>query len=132
MPAKEPWPALVVGLIYDDVAAAIAFLERAVGAETRARVDGPDGRVEHCELEVGDAVFMLNHPPADSSLARPRDGASAWLYVRVDDPVAHHARAVAAGADIISPPEPKAYGHEHYGLRDPEGRAWYFYRTLED
>ena len=39
---------------------------------------------------------------------------------------AHHAQAVAAGAEIISPPTDMDYGSREYAARDPEGNIWSF------
>ena len=47
-------------------------------------------------------------------------------YVVIPDPDAHHARAVAAGAEIIRPVHDEDYGGRHYACRDPEGHLWHF------
>jgi uncharacterized glyoxalase superfamily protein PhnB len=44
----------------------------------------------------------------------------------VDDPDAHHARAVAAGAHVIFPVTDKEYGSRDFTARDPEGVMWTF------
>ena len=49
-----------------------------------------------------------------------------WCYVVVTDADAHHAQAVAAGAEIVSPPTDLDYGSRDYGARDPEGNRWSF------
>jgi uncharacterized glyoxalase superfamily protein PhnB len=46
--------------------------------------------------------------------------------VIVEDPDAHHARAVAAGAEVVMPLEDKDYGGRGYSCRDPEGHVWSF------
>jgi uncharacterized glyoxalase superfamily protein PhnB len=48
------------------------------------------------------------------------------LYVYVEDVDAHHARAAAAGADIVRPLNDTSYGAREYSLRDPEGNLWSF------
>jgi uncharacterized glyoxalase superfamily protein PhnB len=50
--------------------------------------------------------------------------------ITVDDTDAHHARSVAAGAAIVSPPVDQPYGVREYGARDPEGQLWYFHAPL--
>ena len=50
--------------------------------------------------------------------------------ITVDDTDAHHARSVAAGAAIVSPPVDQPYGVREYGARDPEGRLWYLHAPL--
>jgi uncharacterized glyoxalase superfamily protein PhnB len=50
--------------------------------------------------------------------------------ITVDDTGAHHARSVAAGAAIVSPPVDRPYGVREYGARDLEGQLWYFHAPL--
>jgi len=37
--------------------------KKALGAEEVARAVGPDGKILHAELRVGDSLFMLNDAP---------------------------------------------------------------------
>ena len=116
-------------LRYRDAPAAIDFLGRAFGFETRMVVDGAPGAVAHAELTHGDAMIMLGtaRPPnADEySAAAPPPGGST-LYIVVDDPDAHHDRARAAGAEIVRAPADTDYGAREYSARDPEGNVWSF------
>jgi uncharacterized glyoxalase superfamily protein PhnB len=45
-------------------------------------------------------------------------------YVVVPDADAVHARAVAAGAEIIRPLQDTPYGSREFAVRDPEGHSW--------
>jgi uncharacterized glyoxalase superfamily protein PhnB len=45
-------------------------------------------------------------------------------YIVVPDADAVHARAVAAGAEIIRPLQDTPYGSREFALRDPEGHSW--------
>jgi uncharacterized glyoxalase superfamily protein PhnB len=47
-------------------------------------------------------------------------------YVVVDDPDAHHERAVAAGAEIVRELTDTDYGSREFSARDPEGNLWSF------
>jgi len=107
---------------YRDPDAAIAFLERAFGFEQVAVHRDPDGAVQHAELRFGDSIVMLGGV-REGNPAQP--GATA-VYVAVEDPDAHHARAVAAGAEIVMPLRDLDYGSRDYGARDPEGNSWAF------
>ena len=49
----------------------------------------------------------------------------------VDEVDAHHARDVAAGAEIIESPVDQGYGVREYGARDPEGQLWFFHAPLD-
>ena len=114
-------------LRYRDAPAAIEWLGRAFGFEPRMVVDGEAGAVAHAELVLGDSMIMLGsvRPPDDSaySAVAPPPG-SASLYVVVDDVDGTHARAVAAGAEVVRAPEDTAYGAREFTARDPEGNVW--------
>jgi uncharacterized glyoxalase superfamily protein PhnB len=116
------------GLYYEDAAAAIEWLCRAFGFTKRLVVPGPDGKVAHSELSFGPGVIMVGTARADRRCASPRalGAVTQGLSVYVDDPDAHHARAKAAGAEIVEPPKDTDYGARGYMTRDPEGHLWYF------
>jgi uncharacterized glyoxalase superfamily protein PhnB len=109
---------------YDDARGAIAFLKDAFGFEEHAVHPDDQGVVRHAELKLGDAYIMLGQ-------ARPDDGARvpsgpSTVYVVLDDPDAHHARAAAAGAEIVQEPIDQEYGSREYAARDPAGNVWWF------
>lgn len=73
-------------------------------------------------------VASATDDPNGTTQVAPRDvgGVTATAYIVIDDVDAHHARAVAAGAEIVAPPEDQDYGGRHYCCRDPEGHLWSF------
>jgi uncharacterized glyoxalase superfamily protein PhnB len=130
-------------LSYEDVGAAADWLCSAFGfTETGRFEDG--GRVTHANLVTGEGVVMVGWPgPAYRSPKRHReacDDARRWLespfvvdgvYVRVVDIEAHHGRAQAAGATILSPIEDnEAVGQRQYRAEDLEGHRWMFAEPL--
>ena len=58
------------------------------------------------------------------SVPRPSGANTQSAYVVVDDPAAAHERAVAAGAEIVSPLHNPEYGGTFFACRDPEGQVW--------
>jgi uncharacterized glyoxalase superfamily protein PhnB len=54
------------------------------------------------------------------------------VLVRVEDADAHHARAAAAGAKILSEPEDFPYGERQYNAEDPAGHRWTFSESISD
>jgi uncharacterized glyoxalase superfamily protein PhnB len=131
---------IVPMIAYADAAAAIEWLSKAFGFAERAehRYTDEDGIVGHAELELGGEIVMLATPNRDyQGPKRHRQECEAtdrWLdnpwvvdgvLVTVDDLDAHHARAVAAGANVIRPPEEGPVGRL-YTAEDLEGHRWMF------
>jgi uncharacterized glyoxalase superfamily protein PhnB len=110
---------------YTDAPAAMDWLVRAFGFTIRSDHRTPDGGVAHADLLFGSnsiGVSSASMSPPGSPWARVRQG----LYVCVSDPDAAHDRAVAAGAEIVSPLEDHDYGSRDFTLRDPGGHLWAF------
>ncbi|MDF4253823.1 VOC family protein [Streptomyces sp. WMMB303] len=110
-------------LTYRDPRAAVDFLQAAFGFEPVRVFEGDDGSVVHAELRFGDGLVMLGTARDSGLMAGLGPGA---VYVSVQDPDAHHARAVEAGAEIVLPPTDQDYGSREYAARDPEGNLWSF------
>ncbi|MGI5349266.1 VOC family protein [Streptomyces sp. CA-250714] len=110
-------------LTYRDPRAALDFLHKAFGFEAVNVYDADDGSVAHAELRFGDGIVMLG--TARNSGVMGGLGPSA-VYVTVQDPDAHHARAVEAGAEIVLPVTDQDYGSREYAAKDPEGNLWSF------
>ena len=123
-------PQIIPHLIYDDVAAAIAWLQRAFGfrERTEGRVLEPDRSIGHAELYADGAPIMLGPPSVHGH--SPRQGVSAMLHVYVDDVDAHCQRARSAGATIVLEPADQPWGERRYQATDPEGHQWQFARRL--
>ena len=127
-------------LAYEDAGAAIEWLQRAFGfrEQTDMRHTDPNGTVTHAELQAGQGRIMLATPTPDyQSPKRHREAceaAAAWsrvpwvidgVQVEVDDVVAHHERARAAGARLLMPVRDEPYGRL-YNAEDLEGHRWMF------
>jgi uncharacterized glyoxalase superfamily protein PhnB len=105
---------------YRDAAGALEFLASAFGFEAVTDWRGDDGSVAHAEMRFGEgAVLMLGSGPHG-------DPTGVGVYAVVEDVDAHHARAAAAGAEIVYPPEDTEWGTRRYRCRDPEGYEWSF------
>ena len=118
-------------LYYEDAAAAIDFITRAFGFTERFRMDGPDGKIAHAELDYGGEVVMIGSPPSARS-PKSLGGKNGSLYIYVDDVDAHCAHAKEAGATITSDLADQFYGDRHYAVEDPEGHEWYFTQRVRD
>ncbi len=110
---------------YVNPRAAISWLEKAFDATPTLVVPPePDQPLAHAEVAVGTGVVMIDDAErTDNPFALP---GPVVLYVVVDDPDALHARAAAAGAEIIMPPTDQDYGSREFAARDPHGNVWSF------
>ncbi len=143
-PTPAGWPRFSSAVVYQDAAAAVDWLCTAFGFEVRLKVQGADGRIEHCELEYGDGLIMLaqespSDPPGWRRVLRsPKslDGANTQsIMFYVDDAQVHCAKARAHGARIVEEPAEYDYGEDHwsdlsYGALDPEGHVWWIVQRL--
>ena len=111
-------------LVYDDAEKAIRFFTEAFGFTEKAVHRTPDGSIAHAELAYsGGHIGLADRVKGDDSIF---DLGPCAIYVVVDDPDAHHDRAVAAGADVVFPLTDQDYGSRDYAVRDPEGFVWCF------
>jgi uncharacterized glyoxalase superfamily protein PhnB len=115
-------------LRYRDPKAAIAFLVDSFGFTEKSVMTSDDGRVSHAELSWPDpagpgGVIMIGQRGAGSSTW---DTGKVVTYLVLDDPDAHHKRAVAAGAEIVMELTDQPYGSRDYAALDPEGNVWCF------
>lgn len=127
---------LIPCLRYEDAPAAIDFLCRGFGFERHAvHVDDADPSIiRHAQLRLGDGMVMLSSARRDEAQALYRwktpaeaGGVTGCICCVVDDPDAHHARAKAAGAEIVTEPhDNEGYPGRSYNCRDPEGNDWDF------
>jgi PhnB protein len=118
----------------NDGARAIDFYKRALGAEELFRVDGPDGKIGHAELKIGDSIIMLSDemPQGNcrSPLALGGTAVNIFLYVKDVDEV--FKRAVAAGAKIAMPLNDMFWGDRFGQVMDPFGHSWSLATHKED
>jgi PhnB protein len=130
----EGTPHVMPYLYYEDARAALEFLTNAFGFRERFKLDGPDGRIAHAEVETGDkGVIMLGEPGEGYRSPKALGGkGTGSVYVYVDDVDEHHARAQAAGATIVREPEDQFYGDRNYAAQDPEGHEWFFATHVHD
>lgn len=116
-----PAPRIYPTMRYNDARAAIDFLVRAFGF-AEEQVHEQDGAIMHAELSYGSGMIMVG----TLGVGDPMFDARPAVYVAVDNPDAHHDRAVAAGAEIVMPLTDQDYGSREYAAHDPEGNVWGF------
>jgi len=112
---------------------AIAFYERAFGAELAYRLDVGD-RVAHAEMRIGDARFMLSDefPEWDALGPESRGGTTGSILIYVDDVDDAFERAVKAGASVLQAVENQFWGDRMGTVVDPFGHRWMLGTHVED
>ena len=97
-PIPEGYHTVTPQLTLDNAAQAIDWYKKALGAEEGTRAVGPDGKIMHAELRIGDSRIMVNDAMMGSKGPKATGGSpvSIWLYVPDADALFN--RAVAAGA----------------------------------
>ncbi len=133
-PIPDGYPRVTPYLIVDDAAAAIDFYTSVLGATERMRMGGPDGKVGHAELGIGDSVIMLadEHPEIDARGPKAVGGTPVSLHVYVEDADSVFERAIESGAEALRPVEDKFYGDRSGSFEDPFGHRWHVATHVED
>ena len=123
-------------LIMNNAAAAIDWYKKALGAEELARAFGPDGKIMHAEIKIGNSIIMLNDEMGMGRSPKALGGSPISLWVYVDDCDALFNRAVAAGGSVPQGPmgelADQFWGDRTGVIVDPEGFTWTIATRKED
>ena len=125
-PIPDGYHTVTPYLVVDDPDGMIDFLERGLGAKLLDRHDGPDGRMMHAALQLGDSKLMMGQAAGEWP-AMP-----AMIHLYVEDTDALFRQAVAAGAEVLREPEDQFYGDRSGGVKDPCGNQWWISTHVED
>ena len=123
-------------LIIKGAAQAIDYYKKVFGATELLRMDQPNGKVGHAELQIGDSRIMVadeNPAMGQGHLSPDTTGTcpvSLCLYLPDVDRAFE--RAVAAGAKVLKPVENQFYGDRSGFLQDPFGHLWSLATHVED
>jgi PhnB protein len=133
-PIPDGYPRVIPSLAIDGAAQAIDFYRDVLGATERMRMDGPDGKVGHAELQFGDSVIFLADEFPDMGFLAPTTvgGTPVNLSVYVEDVDATFDRAIKAGAKVLRPVENQFYGDRVGQFEDPFGHRWSIATHVED
>ena len=109
-----------------DAARAIEFYKQAFGAVEKGAMKGPDGKIVHAELRIGDSIIMLadEFPQFGSLSPQSTGGSGMGLHIYIDDVDAAFDRAVKAGATVEMPVADMFWGDRYGQLKDPFGHRW--------
>jgi uncharacterized glyoxalase superfamily protein PhnB len=108
-----------------DASGFIAFTKAAFGAKVRLSTPGPDGKVMHAEIEIGDALVMCS-----DAVREPARPSGLFLYSENVDK--SFSKAVKAGAKVLMPPQDMFWGDRFARVEDPQGNTWGMATHVED
>ena len=125
-PIPKGYHSLTPYLVVKDAARAIEFYKRAFGASVVARMDGPNGKIMHAELKIGDSMMMLSDEMPGSGARSPQTlgGSSVNIFLYVDKVDDVFQQAVSAGAKVDMPVADQFWGDRYGKLTDPFGHSW--------
>jgi uncharacterized glyoxalase superfamily protein PhnB len=138
--AKSPVPeglhTVTPQLTLDNAAQSIEWYKKALGALETSRAVGPDGKIMHAELRIGNSVIYVNDVMGGGRGPKAIGGSPVSLWVYVADCDALFNRAIAAGAKEAGGPMGKMqdqfWGDRSGTLADPEGYQWTIATRKED
>lgn len=133
-PIPEGYHSVTPYLILNDAAAAIDFYKRAFGATEVMRMPGPDGKIGHAEIQIGDSHIMLADEYPDMGARSPKSlgGSPVSIMVYVEDVDSIAKQALAAGAKETRPLKDQFYGDRSGTIVDPFGHIWTIATHVED
>jgi PhnB protein len=123
-------------LIVKGAAKAIDYYKKVFGATETVRMNGPDGKIGHAELKIGNSRIMLadEYPSmgAGHTSADTVGGSPVSLYVYLPDVDDVVKRATTEGAKLLKPVQDQFYGDRSGFIQDPFGHLWGIATHIED
>jgi len=127
----EGYNTITPQLTLDNAAQTIDWYKKALNAQELGRSTGPDGKIMHAELKIGDSRFMVNDVMMGKGpKAFGGSPASLWLFVENSDAVFNG--AVKEGAKIAMPLADQFWGDRAGAVTDPAGYTWWIATRKED
>ncbi len=125
---------LIPRLVCRDPGAAIDFCAGTFGAVELGRRPGPDGTVVHALMTIGPAMLMIEGEwPTLTSRAPEPDGSSpVVMFVYVEDVDQTVERAIAGGAQVLTPAQNQFWGDRTASIMDPSGHVWTIATRIEE
>jgi len=133
-PIPEGMRSLTPHLVCAGAAQAIEFYQQAFNAVAAGRLDGPDGKVMHAMVRIGDSALMLVDEMPEHGALGPKalKGSPVTLHLYVKDADATVAQAVKAGAKVTMPVTDMFWGDRYGQIEDPFGHHWSVATHLRD
>ncbi|MGH9737899.1 MAG: VOC family protein [Candidatus Acidiferrales bacterium] len=133
-PIPEGFHTATPYLTVQDGAQAIDFYKRAFGAKEVMGMKGPDGKISHAEIKIGDSIIMLSAASSAGELRTPQSlgGSTVSILLYLENVDETFKQALSAGAKQIMPLENMFWGDRYGRLTDPFGHSWSLAQHIED
>lgn len=121
-------------LAFKGADAAIVWYKNVLGAQEKMRMEGPDKKIMHAELAIGDSMIFLaeENPQYKNKSAKTTNGNSVSLHVYVEDVDDTIKKAVLNGATLTMPATDQFYGDRCGSIDDPFGYTWVLATHVKD
>lgn len=135
-PIPQGYHSITPYLVIKGAAQAIEYYKKVFGATEVVRMNAPDGKVGHAELQIGDSRIMLadENPKlgAGYTSATTIGSSPVSLYVYLPNVDQVIDRAKTEGAKVLRPAEDQFYGDRSGFIQDPFGHLWGIATHIED
>jgi len=131
-PIPDGYHSITPYLTVDNAKEAIDFYKRAFDAKETVRMDGPDGKISHAELKIGDSMLMVSDAMRGARSPRALNGTPVNIFLYVEDVDTVFNRARSAGAKVDMPLDDMFWGDQYGKLTDPFGHSWSVATHKED
>ncbi len=133
-PIPEGYYTVTPYLVVKGAAAALEYYKKAFGAIELVRMPGPDGKIMHAELKIGNSPIMLGDEAPERDVKGPLSlgGSPVGICLYVPDADAMFNAAISAGGKELYPIKNQFYGDRSGTLIDPFGHKWTVATHIED
>jgi PhnB protein len=134
LPIPKGYHVVTPSIVVRGASEAIEFYKKAFGARELNRMPGPDGKIMHAEIRIGDSIVMLSdeYPQMGSVSPLGSSGIVSSLLIYTRDADALFNQAIAAGAKVSMPLADMFWGDRYGRVRDPFGHDWQIATHKED
>ena len=131
-PIPAGYHAVTAHLMLDNAAQAIEWYKKGFGAQEIARHLGPDGKIMHAVIKIGDSLVIMNDVMHGQKGPQAYGGSPASLWLYADNSDALFNQAVGAGAKVQVPLGDQFWGDRGGAVTDPAGYTWWIATRKED
>ncbi len=129
----EGYHSISPSLTCKNAASAIDFYKSVFGATEIMRMPGPEGKIMHAELKIGDSIIFINDEfPGMAAAPAPGVTPSTYLFLYTEDVDSVYNRAVSMGSKVTMPLDNMFWGDRYGKVMDPFGHQWGVAQHVED